>query len=127
MKNKKFWLFFLTLIWSIAVVSCDCNVCNDKAQGVSVINDGEGLIEVPYLTINNAQQYYSVRDPIRIIEVDSCEYLLLIVSDKWKFTHKGNCRFCEEKNKQIVKDAVKEVFEKAHEDELEKLFKSLGY
>ena len=39
------------------------------------------------------------KDPLIIVEVDSCEYLLGDWADATVLTHKGNCKFCLERTK----------------------------
>jgi len=38
-------------------------------------------------------------EPLLIVEVDSCEYLLGKWSSATVLTHKGNCKFCLERTK----------------------------
>jgi hypothetical protein len=38
-------------------------------------------------------------EPLLIVEVDSCEYLLGIWGSETILTHKGNCKFCLERTK----------------------------
>ena len=38
-------------------------------------------------------------DPLIVVEVDSCEYLLGNWGYATVLTHKGNCKFCLERNK----------------------------
>jgi hypothetical protein len=37
------------------------------------------------------------KDPLIIVEVDSCEYLLGDWGNQTVLTHKGNCKFCLER------------------------------
>ena len=37
--------------------------------------------------------------PLTLVEVDSCEYLLGEWGNATVLTHKGNCKFCLERNK----------------------------
>jgi hypothetical protein len=39
------------------------------------------------------------KDPLIIVEVDSCEYLFGDWGDATVLTHKGNCKFCLERTK----------------------------
>ena len=38
---------------------------------------------------------------LRVVEIDSCEYLVngFKTLDNYSITHKGNCKFCEERRK----------------------------
>lgn len=38
---------------------------------------------------------------IKIVEIDSCEYLISGVGSKRIMTHKGNCKYCIERNKKL--------------------------
>lgn len=37
--------------------------------------------------------------PLKIVEVDGCEYLFGEWGNATVLTHKGNCKFCKERNK----------------------------
>jgi hypothetical protein len=39
------------------------------------------------------------QNPLKIVEIDSCEYLLGEWGNATVLTHKGNCKFCAERNK----------------------------
>lgn len=46
-----------------------------------------------------------------IVEIDSCEYLVKHSNthfghDVISITHKGNCKYCRERNRQIIKDIL---------------------
>lgn len=32
-----------------------------------------------------------------IVKIDSCEYLELVTGDRYALTHKGNCKYCEQR------------------------------
>lgn len=38
--------------------------------------------------------------------IDSCEYIISFYDRSRTLTHKGNCKFCQLRNKQIVIDTV---------------------
>lgn len=40
-----------------------------------------------------------VGDRIKIIELDSCEYMFYEGGHRMAIAHKGNCKFCAERNK----------------------------
>lgn len=44
-------------------------------------------------------------DGYEIIVVDSCEYL----RGNYQLAHKGNCRFCIERNKKLIREQVDSV------------------
>jgi hypothetical protein len=89
---KKFFSLFsplrgranaMLLAVAIAVSLCGCGN-NDRIELLRKVQ-GETIRGENYATI----------------EVDSCEYLLkpMIVGEGYLFTHKGNCKFCAERNK----------------------------
>jgi len=40
-----------------------------------------------------------IGDRIKIIELDSCEYMFYEGGHRMAIAHKGNCKFCAERNK----------------------------
>lgn len=40
--------------------------------------------------------------PWRVVEIDSCEYIL----DHYMLAHKGNCKYCQERNRKMIKDIL---------------------
>ena len=75
MKNK--CIIFLTLIFSyFCLISCEKNY-------------------------NKPLTYSDAGDNYYIITIDSCEYLIKTKPYYSYFTHKGNCKYCEQrKNKE---------------------------
>lgn len=56
--------------------------------------------EVPVYYVDEYLYEQGDRPPICIVVIDSCEYLHVCLYDgAWKFTHKGNCKYCEERRK----------------------------
>lgn len=65
-------------------------------------------------TINNIQQktinslgkfpYNSILDELVVVEIDNCEYIVCnaYANKDITITHKGNCKFCNERNKKNV-------------------------
>lgn len=107
-------LLILALLLLIAVFTgCDCNPCRRTASGSTVIYDGENYVEVPYITlVEHAKHVPGGIEPVRVLYIDSCEYV--IISDKKGRrtpTHKGNCIYCKERNKKLMKEAIREVME----------------
>ena len=45
-------------------------------------------------------------DGYRVVVVDSCEYLIRSYIHGGVMAHKGNCRFCLERNKKLVKEQL---------------------
>jgi starvation-inducible outer membrane lipoprotein len=42
-------------------------------------------------------QYYD-RYRYKVVEIDSCEYVVSMVHSGYSICHKGNCKFCLERN-----------------------------
>ena len=40
-----------------------------------------------------------------VIRIDSCEY----IQHSYGFAHKGNCRFCAERNKRMIREQVDSI------------------
>lgn len=40
--------------------------------------------------------------PWQVVEIDSCEY----IKDGYRLAHKGNCKYCRERNREMVKDIL---------------------
>ena len=75
---KPTFLLISTLL--LTILSCGCREVNTPRK------------DTRFVVIRGS-------DPLIVVEVDSCEYLL----GKWGYatvlTHKGNCKFCLERNK----------------------------
>ena len=42
---------------------------------------------------------YIMGKPVKIIEYDSCEYVGFNMGNGYRYSHKGNCKFCIARNK----------------------------
>jgi len=75
---KPTFLLISTLL--LTILSCGCREVNNprKDTGFRVIRGS---------------------DPLIVVEVDSCEYLLGKWGHATVLTHKGNCKFCLERSK----------------------------
>ncbi len=83
---KKILLLFLIII----ATSCDCN-CPSQEETVSQKD-------------NSVKKLEDCVWSAKVVEYDSCEYILIIGSDNG-ITHKGNCKYCEERRKKNEKDS----------------------
>lgn len=45
-------------------------------------------------------------DGFDIVIVDSCEYIISTYAHGGVMAHKGNCRFCAERNKKMIKEQI---------------------
>ena len=70
----------LISILILTILSCGCREVNTPRKGTGFVVRED-------------------KDPLIIVEVDSCEYLLGDWADATVLTHKGNCKFCLERNK----------------------------
>ena len=50
----------------------------------------------------------------KVVEIDSCEYVLITISTEKKnysdIIHKGNCKFCEQRQKKFYTEIVDSMF-----------------
>lgn len=67
----------------VAVIFCGCDDMNRAEERSKVFKTA--------VEVNGYQ--------ISIIEFDSCQYLISGVGYSQMMTHKGNCKFCEERSK----------------------------
>lgn len=72
--------FLLISALLLTIVSCDYDEANTPRK------------ETGFVVIKGAE-------PLFIVEVDSCEYLFGNWGNATVLTHKGNCKFCLERNK----------------------------
>ena len=78
--HKYLWLFVL-----ITVIGCGCE------NKVEIVDKEKLLIEGPG---------FSMTSPIEILVYDECEYIVIKNGSHLIFTHKGNCKYCEQRCKQ---------------------------
>ena len=89
---KKLLLLFAAFL----MVSCgasmksDCDTHPDGYYRVLVYPDS--ILPLASQTING------VVNTVRVVEIDSCEYLV----GRDMITHKGNCKYCEERRKRTA-------------------------
>ena len=74
----KDWKF--TIIIFLLVIVCALSVKLFQNTGGTRIDDNEG-------------------DSWKVIVIDSCEYIERFEGHAGLFAHKGNCKFCKERNK----------------------------
>jgi hypothetical protein len=46
----------------------------------------------------SVKQTYYDRYQYKVVEIDSCEYVVSMVHHGYSICHKGNCKFCLERN-----------------------------
>lgn len=54
----------------------------------------------------NSELHDQDGDGFRVAVVDSCEYVYRIDGYKGFMAHKGNCKFCEQRNKKLIKSII---------------------
>ena len=111
---KKQLLILFTLLLLIAIFAgCDCNSCGRAASSNTVIYNGEDYVEVPYITLaDHAKHVPGAIEPVRVLYIDTCEYVFISDENGRRTpTHKGNCIYCKERNKKLMKEAIREVME----------------
>ena len=84
-------LLFLSLLF---LASCNSEPEVDTTEETS--NDEGSYMMFEYGTV----------DEYHIQEIDGCEYILVNGSDAHEpaFTHKGNCKFCAERNAKTIEE-----------------------
>lgn len=48
-------------------------------------------------------------DGFRVVVVDSCEYITRSFSNGCIMAHKGNCRYCAERNRRMIREQVDSI------------------
>ena len=72
-----------TKVILVSVIFCGCGEQNPKDKEVEI----------------NIKASWGIDEYIRLIEVDSCEYIVSTRSDAISTIHKQNCKFCAERSK----------------------------
>jgi hypothetical protein len=72
--------FAFAYVLLVAVIFCGCEIPENKQQ---------------YTKTNTEYDNGSYK----IVEIDSCEYVLSMVYGGRSICHKGNCKFCTERSK----------------------------
>jgi hypothetical protein len=95
MKNYKKWDYTIPLVIMIILTAFLCSCGNNH----EVINTSDAPKKVIVEQANLADTRYS------ILVIDSCEYIVYAwaTRDDHVITHKGNCKFCTERTKQLLK------------------------
>ena len=93
MKNLIKFLFLITLFFSVGCVH-DIEYHETK------------LKELKEAEKNKSNRIeFNLPHNVKIIEIDSCEYILRDgSSDNQSLAHKGNCKYCAERNKTITNE-----------------------
>ena len=75
--------FAFAYVLLVAVIFCGCGNENSKEKEVEI----------------NTKASWAIDVYVRLIEVDSCEYIVSTRNDAISTIHKQNCKFCAERSK----------------------------
>jgi len=75
--------FAFAYVLLVAVIFCGCGNENSKEKEVEI----------------NTKASWGIDVYVRLIEVDSCEYIVSTRNDAISTIHKQNCKFCAERSK----------------------------
>lgn len=89
-------LLFLLSVSVIALASC-CSDC-------------DGIPEIQESQIRHIATYKG--NLFDVVVIDSCEYIV----NNYRFAHKGNCRFCRERQKKQENSSSLDVFDTQQEE-----------
>lgn len=73
----------------VVVVFCGCN--NIQPTSETIAKDSSN--------VNNIKADWGMDVKVRLIEVDSCEYLVSTRQDAISTIHKQNCKYCADRSK----------------------------
>lgn len=61
---------------------------------------------------DDAETYYTTKEGMDVAIIDSCEYIKNYTHGGCiTYTHKGNCKFCEKRDKQKTEELIKKLKE----------------
>ena len=104
-------LFLLLAFICFTLTSCEDCGCMYKTDsiGTNLFDSGDELIEAP-VYYGSAVFSQNPKNPIKIIEMDSCEYLRINLagSSDAIFIHRGNCKYCKERNRKMFESVLEE-------------------
>ena len=75
----------------LMLVLCGC--------GQSVKQEKIGLIETKDEGMVVKKLNYGGEHEIKEFEYEGCEYIVIGMYDRMTITHKGNCKYCQQRNK----------------------------
>ena len=75
--------FAFAYVLLVAVIFCGCGEQSPKEKEVDI----------------NTKASWGIDVYVRLIEVDSCEYIVSTRNDAISTIHKQNCKFCAERSK----------------------------
>lgn len=88
MKNKTIRNLLLILM---TVILCSCEEPAKQQESIT----SSKKIDLKW----TAEDGYTYEEQFTVIAIDSCEYLFCHYDKSRSVTHKGNCKFCIERNK----------------------------
>lgn len=72
------------------------------------------LALIAVMMVGCGKEVVYISDDINIVVIDSCEYLECYTYgiSNFVYTHKGNCKYCQERREKELKKLIKEIKEK---------------
>ena len=55
---------------------------------------------------DNHSIHYILDYDYKVIEIDSCEYIYRRQGSRGYLAHKGNCKYCRERDRKMIKDIL---------------------
>lgn len=98
---KSLILFISAFFLGIAFLLSLVGLKNDNKISKETVKEVPIEVKTQEIIIDNSKKFYYKSDgtPFKVMIIDSCEYLFYnsISSGGDLLTHKGNCKFCEDK------------------------------
>lgn len=73
---------FIMAILAVAFVGCDFDNPEKKAEREKQMHE------------QKTEHIKMVVEDYRVVEIDSCEYIIMRTNDEGYMAHKGNCKYC---------------------------------
>ncbi len=96
----------------IGILAMALSNCSDSTQQHTIHTAQEEINNLPLRSVNSLGKfpYNSNVDELTVITIDNCEYIVCNAQTNADvtITHKGNCKFCEEKTKSYIRNYIKD-------------------
>lgn len=94
-KGQAVWISFITVVIGFSTfIYFNRDSYFDKQETIE-----EPTKETPIPPVHFSGEIGDTH--FKIVEIDSCEYLISGVGPKRIFAHKGNCKYCIDRNKRL--------------------------
>ena len=70
------------------------------------------LLALPLMMVGCSDDEYAriaSKEGFGVATFDSCEYIIKVSGYKGFLAHKGNCKYCQQRRKQEIKELIKEL------------------